>query len=119
MEPKTSKSPESVVREIKRKTRRKFNSDYKWYRRYQEGSFEALANRHRPPKQFWNAIPPWEKQRVVETALEHPEKSPRVPDTEGQRSGNQSGIHRCNGTGQVPASNQSAQRAVADGLYLV
>ena len=27
MEPKTSKSPESVVREIKRKTRRKFNSE--------------------------------------------------------------------------------------------
>jgi hypothetical protein len=26
MKPKTSKTPESVVREIKRKTRRKFNS---------------------------------------------------------------------------------------------
>jgi len=50
---------------------------YKWYRRYQDGGFEALANRYRPPSQFWNAVPPWEKQRVVETALEHPEKSPR------------------------------------------
>ena len=50
---------------------------YKWYRRYQEGGFEALANLYRSPKQFWNAIPPWEKQRVVETALDHPEKSPR------------------------------------------
>ena len=29
MEPKTSKSPESVVRKIKRKTRRKFNSEEK------------------------------------------------------------------------------------------
>jgi len=29
MEPKTSKSPESMVREIKRKTRRKFNSEEK------------------------------------------------------------------------------------------
>jgi transposase len=29
MEPKISKSPESVVREIKRKTRRKFNSEEK------------------------------------------------------------------------------------------
>ena len=29
MEPKTSQSPESVVREIKRKTRRKFNSEEK------------------------------------------------------------------------------------------
>ena len=29
MEPKTSKSPESLVREIKRRTRRKFNSEEK------------------------------------------------------------------------------------------
>ena len=29
MKPKTSKNPESVVREIKRKTRRKFNSEEK------------------------------------------------------------------------------------------
>ena len=29
MEPKTSKTPESVVREIKRRTRRKFNSEEK------------------------------------------------------------------------------------------
>jgi putative transposase len=36
-----------------------------------------LANRYRPPKQFWNEIPPWEKERVVEIALELPEKSPR------------------------------------------
>jgi len=61
---------------------------YKWYRRYEEGGFEALANRYRPPKQFWNAVPPWERQRVVETALEHPEKSPRelawhITDTRG------------------------------------
>jgi len=50
---------------------------YKWYRRYEQGGFEALANRYRRPKPFWNALPPWEKQRVVEMALEHPEKSPR------------------------------------------
>jgi transposase InsO family protein len=50
---------------------------YDWYRRYQEGGYDALANRYRPPKQFWNEIPPWEKQKVVEAALEHPEKSPR------------------------------------------
>ena len=48
---------------------------YKWYRRYQEGGYEALANRYRPPRQFWNALPPWEKKRVVEIALEHPEKA--------------------------------------------
>jgi transposase-like protein len=28
---------------------------YKWYRRYQEGGYQALANRYRPPKQFWNS----------------------------------------------------------------
>ena len=61
---------------------------YKWYRRYQEGGYEALANRYRPPRQFWNAIPPWEKKRVVEIALEHAEKSPRelawyITDTRG------------------------------------
>jgi len=61
---------------------------YKWYKRYQEGGYEALANRYRPPKQFWNEIPPWEKKRVVEIALEHPEKSPRelawyITDTRG------------------------------------
>lgn len=61
---------------------------YNWYRRYQEGGFEGLVIRYRPPKQFWNQVPPWEKQRVVETALEHPEKSPRelawtITDTRG------------------------------------
>jgi transposase InsO family protein len=50
---------------------------YTWYRRYQQGGYEALANRYRPPKQFWNQIPPWERLRVVEIALEHPQKSPR------------------------------------------
>ena len=50
---------------------------YNWYRRYQQGGFEALANRYRPPKQFWNQIPPWERQRVVEIALEQSQKSAR------------------------------------------
>jgi putative transposase len=50
---------------------------YDWYRRYQEEGYEGLANQYRPPQQFWNEIPPWEKERVVEIALELPEKSPR------------------------------------------
>ena len=50
---------------------------YKWYRQYQEGGYEALKNRYRPPNQFWNEIPPWEKKKVVEIALDHPEMSPR------------------------------------------
>jgi putative transposase len=50
---------------------------YDWYRRYQEEGYDGLANQYRPPQQFWNEIPPWEKERVVEIALEMPEKSPR------------------------------------------
>jgi putative transposase len=50
---------------------------YKWYKQYQEGGYEALENRYRPPKQFWNAVPSWEKKKVVAIALEHPEMSPR------------------------------------------
>ena len=50
---------------------------YQWYRQYQEGGYDGLANRYRAPRQFWNEIPPWEKERVVEIALELPEKSPR------------------------------------------
>lgn len=50
---------------------------YNWYRQYQEGGYDALKNRYRPPNQFWNEIPPWEKKKVVEIALEHPEMSPR------------------------------------------
>jgi len=50
---------------------------YTWYRRYQEHGYDGLANEYHPPRQFWNEIPPWEKQRVVEMALEHPELSPR------------------------------------------
>jgi len=50
---------------------------YTWYSRYQEQGYDGLANAYHPPRQFWNEIPPWEKQRVVETALGHPEKSPR------------------------------------------
>jgi transposase InsO family protein len=50
---------------------------YTWYRRYEQGGYGALATHYHPPKQFWNEIPPWEKKRVVETALDQPEKSPR------------------------------------------
>lgn len=50
---------------------------YDWYRRYQEGGYDGLAKQYRPPRQFWNEIPPWEKKKVVEIALELPDKSPR------------------------------------------
>lgn len=50
---------------------------YTWYSRYYEHGYNGLVNAYHPPRQFWNEIPPWEKQRVVETALEHHEKSHR------------------------------------------
>jgi putative transposase len=61
---------------------------YKWYQRYQVDGYDGLANRYRPPRQFWNAIPPWEKEKVVKTALKNPDKSPRelawhITDTRG------------------------------------
>jgi putative transposase len=61
---------------------------YEWYRRYEEGGYDGLASRRGSPRRFWNAIPPWEREKVVETALEHPEKSPRelawhITDTRG------------------------------------
>ncbi len=61
---------------------------YQWYRRYQDGGYAALAPHPHDRRRFWNALPPWIKQRVVETALEQPEKSPRelawqITDTQG------------------------------------
>jgi putative transposase len=61
---------------------------YEWYKRYKECGYEGLAPRQRSPRQFWNEIPEWEKQRVVEVAREYPEKSCRevafhITDKEG------------------------------------
>jgi transposase-like protein len=30
---------------------------YKWYKQYQDEGYEALENRYRPPRQFWNEVP--------------------------------------------------------------
>jgi len=61
---------------------------YEWYKRYQKTGYDGLACRHQRRIQFWNAIPEWEKQRVVEIAREYPEKSCRevafhITDKEG------------------------------------
>jgi transposase InsO family protein len=61
---------------------------YAWYRRYREGGDEALAAKPSQQRRFWNAIPPWVRKKVVETALEHLDKSPRelawhLTDTQG------------------------------------
>jgi len=50
---------------------------YKWYRRYRDDGYEGLASKPPDRRQFWNAIPPDVKEKVVETALEHLDKSPR------------------------------------------
>jgi transposase InsO family protein len=60
---------------------------YKWYQQYLEEGYDGLAYKYQPPRQFWNAIPPKEREKVVEVALEYPEKSPRelachITDTE-------------------------------------
>ena len=50
---------------------------YVWYKRYQERVYDALVARLPHRRRFWNAIPLDVKKRVVETALEHLDKSPR------------------------------------------
>jgi putative transposase len=61
---------------------------YEWYRRYQDEGYDGLAPRKPAVRRFWNAIPPREREKVVETALEHPERSSRelawlITDTRG------------------------------------
>jgi len=50
---------------------------YEWYKRYQEDGFEGLRSRNKSPRQVWNKIPEWERQRVVQVARIYPEKSSR------------------------------------------
>lgn len=64
------------------------SSFYTWYKRYQEEGYDGLRPKSKRPNQFWNAIPEWEKDRVVEVARAYPEKSCRevafhITDKEG------------------------------------
>jgi putative transposase len=64
------------------------SSFYRWYRSYQEDGYDGLAVKLPQRRRFWNQIPEPEKQKVVETALEKPEMSPRelawhITDTQG------------------------------------
>ena len=45
------------------------SSFYDWYRRYQERGYDGLANRSHRPQQYWNEIPSWRTERVVEISL--------------------------------------------------
>jgi putative transposase len=61
---------------------------YEWYRRYLDEGYDGLAARKPALRRFWNAIPSWERAKVVEMALEHPDKSSRelawmITDTRG------------------------------------
>ena len=64
------------------------SSFYAWYGRYREEGYDGLAMRKPFARRFWNRIPEEERIRVVKTALERPEDSPRqlawyITDTEG------------------------------------
>ena len=51
------------------------SSFYEWYRRYKDAGYDGLTSKHKSILQVWNRIPEWEKERVLEVAREHPEKS--------------------------------------------
>ena len=50
---------------------------YNWYQRYLESGYDGLATRSSSSKRFWNKIPGFVKEQVVDIALEEPDKSPR------------------------------------------
>jgi len=61
---------------------------YSWYHRYNEDGIDGLSDRWKGPGRIWNRIPDSEREKVVQLALEYPEKSPRelawyITDTEG------------------------------------
>jgi putative transposase len=50
---------------------------YRWYRAYLDDGYDGLENQPSRRTQFWNRIPDAQREKVVEEALAHPEKSPR------------------------------------------
>lgn len=50
---------------------------YKWYKNYLSDGYDGLCEKPKHRKQYWNAIPEQEKQLIVETALNFPERSSR------------------------------------------
>lgn len=50
---------------------------YGWYNSYLEGGYDALAPKRRLKSQFWNQIPEYEKQLIVEMALDYPDRYSR------------------------------------------
>lgn len=62
---------------------------YAWYDRFQTGGLEALED-HRPkPRRVWNRIPDDVREKILELALDEPDRSPRevaVAFTDKERS---------------------------------
>jgi putative transposase len=50
---------------------------YEWYKRYLEEGYEGLKSKESQRRLFWNKIPDQEREKVVETALEKEDLSPR------------------------------------------
>jgi len=50
---------------------------YKWYAKYRDQGYDGLASAKRQQRRFWNQVPPWEVERVVQIALDRAEMSPR------------------------------------------
>ncbi len=50
---------------------------YNWYNAYLLDGYDGLADKPKNRKQYWNAIPQPEKQLIIETALDYPERSSR------------------------------------------
>jgi putative transposase len=50
---------------------------YNLYNGYLLDGYDGLAYKPKNRKQYWNAIPKEEKQLIIETALDYPERSSR------------------------------------------
>ena len=46
---------------------------YRWYTKYQEEGYDGLADKKPNPSQFWNRIPDYVRQQVVDLALCYPD----------------------------------------------
>jgi transposase len=61
---------------------------YEWYKRYKDEGPDGLKPKSSRRNKFWNKIPPKERARVIETALDKDELSPRelafhITDSQG------------------------------------
>ena len=50
---------------------------YNWYNKYLESGYDGLSDKSSTPRRFWNKIPEFVREQVVEIALQEPDKSPR------------------------------------------